>query len=131
MSKRNKFNSGHAPQSLMAQNLDDLAEFESFRSDVLPKLRAAIKAGKGAKDLYKMVEAEAAARAITIGLTSPDEGKALAAVQDILNRVHGKAVEHKEIRAQFSELPDADLDSLIASELEEAGELAKPATPKH
>jgi hypothetical protein len=125
MAKNNKFNSGQAPQSLMARNLDELAEFESYKEEVLPKLRAAIKAGKSAKDLYKMVEAEAAARAITIGLTSQDEGKALAAVQDILNRVHGKAVEHKEIRAQFSELPDADLDSLIASELEDTAVAAK------
>jgi hypothetical protein len=119
VSKRNKFNGGNGIQGGMAQTLDDLAEFEQFQSDILPKLRAAIKAGKGAKDLYKMVEAEAAARAITIGLTSKDEGKALAAVQDILNRVHGKAVEHKTIDARFSELPENELDDLILEQAED------------
>lgn len=111
-----RYNSGHGDQGKMAQAMDDLAEFEDFKTSILPKLRAAIKAGKSALDMYKLVEAEAAARAITIGLTSEDEGKALSAVTDILNRVHGKPKETVNVNNRYENLPDDQLDSLILSE---------------
>jgi hypothetical protein len=116
VSKRNKYNSGKYEEKRMADKLDDLAAFEDFQASILPKLRAGIKAGKSAVDMYRMVEAEAAARAITIGLTESDSGRALAAIQEILNRAGGKPTERKEIRGQFSSLSDDELRALARSE---------------
>lgn len=106
----------------IAKALDDLAAFEEFQAELLPALRGAIQAGKTADDIYKMAEAMAAARAVTIAATEKDSGKALAAIREVLDRSKGKATERREIAHKYEKLKDEELDALILSELAESGE---------
>lgn len=101
----------------MARNLDALAEFEQFQADVLPALRKDLAAGMSAEALYKKYQSMAAARNITIAATSQNEGTALAAIKDILDRAGGKAKERSEVTHKMQNVPDDQLDALIMSKL--------------
>jgi hypothetical protein len=116
--KSNKF-SGHRDENEMLRRLDDLSEFERFKTEILPKLRRALEKGKGVEDIYKLVAAEAAARAVTLALTEPDSGKALSAIKEILDRSGGKATDRKEITQKYEKLSDTELDALLSSQLTE------------
>lgn len=116
MAKRSKFNSGQAEQSKMARNLDDLAAYEDFEDSVLPMLKQAVKEGWSPEKIYKMTAAHAAARSVSIALTEPDSGKALAGIKEVLDRSGGKATERREVKHEISNLSDAELDALIASQ---------------
>jgi hypothetical protein len=102
-----------------AQLHDDLAEFEEFRREILPMLRKDIEAGMSAEDMYAKYQAHAAARGITIAMTAADEGKALAAVKDILDRSQGRAIERKENVHRFDKLSDEELDAMLLTEMDE------------
>ncbi len=115
----NKFNSGKAAELQMVNKLDDLAEFEEFQEHILPKLRAAIKAGKSAEDIYKMATSAAAGKIATMAIRETDPLKALALCRELLDRSGGKATERREIKAEITQLSEAELDALIESEFEE------------
>lgn len=97
--------------------IDDLAEFDSFRNELLPALRQALKDGKSAEDIYSMASAAAAARAVTIAVKEEDSGKALAAIKEILDRDKGKAKERQEVTHKLEKLPEEQLDALLLSKL--------------
>lgn len=100
--------------------LGDLAEFERFQAEVLPKLRdAVLNKGASAKDILDMVQTVAAARLGTMVVTEQDSGKALAAIKDILDRTQGKATEKREISHKFEKLKEEELDALLQSRLNE------------
>jgi len=103
----------------MARSLDDLAEFDRFRSDLLKKFQRALKRGDSPNEILDMAKAIAAARLGTIAATEVDSSRALAAIKDILDRTQGKATEHKEVRHKFDKLPDEQLDALIQSQQQE------------
>ena len=75
--------------------------------------------GMDAKSIYKKYSNLAAARGITIALSSTDEQKALAAVKDVLDRTQGKATEKKEIKHQLEDLRDEELDAILQSEIQD------------
>ncbi|MCK5020956.1 MAG: hypothetical protein KAS32_28335 [Candidatus Peribacteraceae bacterium] len=102
---------------------DQLAAFESFKNEILPALRADLKTGLDAAAIYDKYQAYAAARGVTIAMTSADEGKSLQAIKDILDRAQGKAVERRETKHQFEELSDEELDAMVLTELEDNGEV--------
>lgn len=97
--------------------LDDLAEFEEFRDEILPALRKDIKSGMSHKDMEKKYLGLAAARKITIALREPDSAKALAAIKDMQDRADGKATEHRVSTHKFEALPDNELDAVLKSEI--------------
>lgn len=103
--------------NFMAKNLDELEAYEEFTKEILPKLRQAIKKGKSAEDIYKMAQAAAAARAVTIAVTEADPTKAMTAIKDILDRSGGKATERTEVTHKYENLKEEQLDSLLLSEL--------------
>jgi hypothetical protein len=109
-------------ESLMVSALDRLAAFEEFQEEILPTLRGALKEGKTAEDIYKLVQAHAAARTATIALTERDPAKALSAIKDILDRSGGKPTERREVEHKYSKLKDEELDSLILSEISDVTE---------
>jgi phosphotransferase system HPr-like phosphotransfer protein len=116
-SGRNRSSSDH----FMTKNLDDLAKYEEFCSEVLPKLRDALVKGQSAEDIYKMAAGAAAARNVTIALTSQDEGKALTAIKDILDREQGKARERLDITGKLEKLPEEQLDAALETKLRDMG----------
>lgn len=103
----------------MVRNLDQLAAFEEYQDEVLPKLREALKNGAKAEDIYQMAMGVAAARAVSIAVKEKDSSKALAAIKEIMDRTAGKATERKEVSHRLEKLPDEQLDSLLASKLDE------------
>ena len=117
--RRNNDKNGNREQLKAAQLSDDITDFEQFREELLPALRADLKKGLDAETLYRKYQAYAAARGVTIAMTSTDEGKALQAVKEILDRSQGKATEKKEVTHRLSKLSDKELDSVLITQLEE------------
>jgi hypothetical protein len=105
----------------MAALMDEISAFDEFKNEVLPSLRADLKKGLTADEIYKKYQHLAAARNITIAMTEQDSSKALAAIKDVLDRAGGKAKERKEIDLKYSNLPEDQLDALLKSKAAEAG----------
>lgn len=108
----------------MAKDLDTLSEFEQFRKEILPALRRDIKAGLSNEEIYKKYQAHTAARSVTIALTDPDSGKALAAIKEIHDRGTGKPKERQEVTHRLDKLADEQLDALLQTQLERVNSLA-------
>lgn len=118
MPKRRNNNKNGDREILRASQLaDDISDFEQFREEILPALRADLKAGLDAESIYRKYQAYAAARGVTIAMTSNDEGKALTAIKDVLDRVGGKATEKREVEHRFNQLSDQELDAVVLTEL--------------
>lgn len=114
--KTNRYNSGKGNQADMARKLDELAEFEQFKADVLPKLRDFIKKGKSAEEIYSWSQSYLAARAVSIGLSSKDEKAALTAIKEVLDRGVGKPADKVEITKRYEKLSDEQLEALLQSQ---------------
>ena len=125
--KTNRYNSGQGNQRRLADNLDKLAEFESFKLDILPSLQSDIKDGKTAAEMYAAHQARVAAKTITIALTSKDEKTALAASKEVLDRGVGKAADKVEITQRYEQLSDEELEALYRSQEQELEEDDKQA----
>lgn len=115
--KRATYGSGRKQDSAMAKLVDDIAEFNKFREEILPVLRQALASGLSAEEIYNKFQAYAAARAVSIAATELDSGKALSAIKDILDRTQGRAKEKAEIVHKLEHLPDEQLDSILLSKL--------------
>lgn len=103
----------------MVESLDQLADFREFVQHVPKKLRNALLKGASAKDIYEQFSQDAAARAVLIAMTEKDASKALAAIKNIEDRVHGKPTEKRETTHRFDELPDEELDAILQSEMQD------------
>lgn len=103
----------------MAAALDDLAEYEEFRNEVLPLLRKELKKGTTPQELQTKYEALLTAREISMAATSDNEAIALAAIKDLRDRTSGKAKERKEIHHHLSAAKDEEIDALLLSEMRE------------
>jgi hypothetical protein len=112
----------------MIKMLSQVAAFEEFKTQILPSLQQDIKAGLSAEEILKKYAHMAAARQITIAMTDADSGRALSAIKDLLDRTQGKPTERKEIKHQFSELKDEELDSLLESVLSEGEQEEEEST---
>lgn len=115
-------------EHVVATAIDEKIQFDEFKA-LLPSVRLAIKQGKSAKEIYKMGEALAAARALTIAATSTNNAEALAAIKEVLDRGSGKATEHKEVT--FTNLSDAELEASLKSTEDVAAELMNERKTSH
>jgi flagellar biosynthesis chaperone FliJ len=106
-------------QDKQAGLIDDLAEFEQYRKEVLEGIRADRKAGMTAEQILEKYQGEVKLRQLTIALTGQDKDS-LAASKDLRDRAEGRAVERQEHTHRLENLPEEQLDSLIQSELEAA-----------
>jgi len=119
--KTNRYNGGQGNQNRMARNLDDLAQFDDFEATILPKLRQMIKNGDSAEAIYKFSQSFLAARAVTIGIQSPDEKAALAAIREVLDRALGKAADKIELTTRYESLTDDALDRMLEQQEAQLG----------
>lgn len=103
--------------------MDDLAEFEEFKAEVLPQLRADLRKGMSAKQLREKYMALMEARKISIALGSLEEGVAVQAIKDAQDRQEGRATEKKTITHKYEEIPDEELDAILKSEAEDLNEI--------
>lgn len=101
--------------------LSKLEKFEEFEKDILPKLRKMLAGGASAQEIAEFSAAAAMGRTVTIAITSTDEGKALSAAKDVIDRAQGKAKESVETTHKFEKLEEDQLDALLQSKLEAAG----------
>lgn len=124
--KTNRYNSGQGNQRQLADTLDQLAEFESFK-ELLPKIRQFVKDGKTAAEMYTYCQSYVAAKGISIALTSKDEKTALSAIKEILDRGVGKAADKVEITQRYEQLSDDELEALYRSQEQELEEDDKQA----
>lgn len=100
-----------------AEALDDLSEFESFRKDLLPKLRDAIKQGKKTPEILELAKAMSAARLAAIAVFEPDNKVALTAVRDLLDRLDGKATENKKVQHVLADAREQEVDAVLLTAL--------------
>jgi uncharacterized coiled-coil protein SlyX len=98
-------------------HLEELEMYAEFKAKVLPELRQMMAKGTNDKDILKTFSKHVAARLVSIALTEPDSQKAMSAVKELLDRVHGKSTDNKSIKHEFAELNDTQLDALIMTEL--------------
>jgi hypothetical protein len=103
----------------MVEMIDQLTAFEDFQGNILPALQEDVKRGMAPAELRKKYASLVQARIITAALANPDDGKALAAATDLINRVEGKPTEKKEIKHTLESLSDTELDAVLNSEIEE------------
>jgi len=120
--KTNRYNNGIGTQRRAAAALDDFAEFDSFKAEILPKLRQFIKEGRPAEEIYAWSQSYMAAQAISIGISSTDEKVRLAAIKEVLDRGVGKAAENVNITSRYESLSDEELESLLRSQEEDIKE---------
>lgn len=117
----NPRNQGRQSDDNMADTMDDLAEFEKFKANMLPVLRKDLESGLSAKDIYKKYAAIAAARTAQIAISEVDSGKALAASKEIMDRAEGKSKETVDHTHRMADLPEEQLDAMIRSKLKASG----------
>lgn len=106
-----------AIEAKMSTALEDLSEFESFKRDLLPKIRQALKDGKKPEEIMNLAKSLAAARVATIAAFDLDSKTALTAARDLLDRTEGKAKETKEIRHAMANAKDEDIDAVLLTAL--------------
>lgn len=117
--KRNRTKTGDKAVTQKVMLYDELCEFEEFRQEILPALRADIRLGKSPKELREKYLALMTARQISIGLTNENAAVALTAIKDLQDRAEGKAVEKKVVTHQYAELKDNELDAMLLSEVDD------------
>lgn len=108
----------------------ELDLFYRWRDDLLPRLVELQKRGSSPEDILQAFSAEASARLVQIALSSPDQKLAMQALQDMLDRTEGKAVQRKEVTTKFDKLSDDELDALLATQMGNTGTPAKPKVVK-
>lgn len=106
-------------EAKMVKAIDDLAEFQEFRTKLLPAIRTSLKDKQTPKEILELARSYAAARIALVMAMDPDNKTALAAAKDLLDRTEGKAIERKEFKHQLSQLKDEELDALLESKLKD------------
>lgn len=117
-------------EDIFTKAVQDLADFEEFRNSLLPALRADLMSGMSPDEMRKKYKAIIQARLIQTAITA-DDGAALSAAKDILDRSDGKATEKKEVTHRLSELSTEELKAILISEEQDVENLLKTTTPGH
>jgi hypothetical protein len=104
----------------MVELLDDVSIFREMRSTLLPALRSLIEAGAPSEEIYKLVESITAARLASEAAFAPDFN--LGAARELMDRLHGKATEKKDVTHRLEKLKDTDLDALLLTAANESSD---------
>lgn len=123
--KINKYNqnpNGVNVETRLNDGLDELAAYEKFKQELLPKLRQAVLEGWSPSRIYELAGTYVAARSVDIALREQDSNKALAAIKEVLDRGIGKAVDKIETTHKYSKTSDEELDNILAAHLKEEDE---------
>jgi hypothetical protein len=101
-----------------ARSLDELQIHDELMSGVLESIRVQLRKGATPQEILAAHAGLAAARVVTIAATDQDSGRALTAAKDILDRVHGKAKETRDVTHRLDKVKEEQLDALLLSELD-------------
>lgn len=104
-----------------ARSIDDLAEFDEFKSDLLPKLRQMIREGWSADKIRREVGPYIAARIAGMALLGNiKSASTLKAAQDTMDRLEGKAVQRVEQKTIYAHMSKKELAALALQKLLDA-----------
>lgn len=104
----------------LARSLDKLAIVEDLMMDLPAELQKDVMKGMKPQEMRKKWSTMLTAKAIAIGLTAKDEGKALSAIKDLADREEGRAVERKDVTHHLEKLSDKELDAILKTDLSDA-----------
>ncbi len=106
----------------IARSLDDLAEFDSLRETLLPKLRQMVQEGWPADKIRREVGPYIAARIAGMALLgNVKSASTLKAAQDTLDRLEGKPVQRVEQKTIYAQMSKKELAALAWQKLLDAG----------
>lgn len=100
------------------RNIEDLALYDDMLQGVLGSVKKDLAAGLTGTEILAKYASLASARIISIAAMEADSGKALAAAKDILDRVHGKAKEVKDVTHRLAQVDEKQIDAILITELE-------------
>jgi hypothetical protein len=86
--------------------------------------------GMSPDEMRKKYKAIIQARLIQTAITS-DDGAALSAAKDILDRSDGKATEKKEVTHRYADMKEEELDAILMSEEEDLKHLVEHTGKGH
>lgn len=101
--------------------VQELEALDTFRSTFLKSIRNDLAAGLSPMQIIEKNKDLVKLRTLTTALSAADDGKALAAAKDLLDRIEGKAKESKEIIHRLDKLSDQEFDAILKSEFDELG----------
>lgn len=104
----------------MARALDQLAEYDSFQSEISPILKQAIKEGWDAERIKRdpKIKALLVSRLLSIALNDKNPSAALSAIKEFTDRSEGKVAEKREVKMELETTPDEELDQKLQSLLD-------------
>jgi hypothetical protein len=103
------------------RSVDDLAEFEEFKSTLLPKLRQMVRDGWSADKIRRELGPYIAARVAGMALLGNiKSASTLKAAQDTLDRLEGKAIQRVEQKTIFAHMSKKELAALALQKLLDA-----------
>lgn len=105
-------------QRKMAEALDDMAMFEELQASVIPQLRALIKKGATSEEILETGRALAVARLVSEAALNPNVN--MAAIKELLDRVHGKSTEKRDYTHRLGKLKDEEVDAMLLSALKDS-----------
>lgn len=104
-------------QNTRVRNIEDLALYDDMLQGVLGSVKKDLAAGLTGTEILAKYSSLASARIISIAAMEADSGKALAAAKDILDRVHGKAKEVKDVTHRLAQIDEKQIDAILISEI--------------
>jgi len=105
-------------QNTRVRNIDDLMIHDDLMVGVLGAVKKDLAAGLTGVEIMAKYASLATARIVSIAATEQDAGKALAAAKDILDRVHGKAKEVKDVTHRLAQVDEKQIDAILITEFE-------------
>ena len=102
--------------------IDQVAEFDEFRTQVAPKIKAMIKAGYTTERMRKEIAGLVQARVASIALAGDAKSAVtLKACQDVLDRHEGSAPQKIEVTRKYEIMSNDELKALAFQKLQDAG----------
>ena len=91
-----------------------------MRATLLPALRQAVESGKTSAEILELGRALAVARLVSMAALEPLGN--LGAIKEVLERIHGKVTDKREVTHALAKLKDEEVDALLLSAMEGDGD---------
>lgn len=95
-----------------------LQALEEAEAQLITPVREDIRNGLTSEQILEKYSSYAAAALVTAAATRADSS-GITAAKEVLDRVHGKAIQKTEATHKFEKLKDDEIDALLASRLKE------------
>ena len=124
--KRNAANCQKAKGFQQEVIVDELKEFDKWRSEFLPLIRKDMLSQLPAQEILKKYKRIAAAR-LVMELVNPVARTAVSAAKDIMDRTEGRAKETVEHTHKYDNMSDSEITSHLKSLRQDVDIIDKPS----